>query len=44
KNTDYLIINNSEITELWKNHISYNSYFKELIINLTYFSLYRVPY
>ena len=43
KNTDYLIINNSEILELWENHISYNSYFRELIINLTYFSLYKVP-
>lgn len=43
RNTDYFIINNSEITESWKNHISYNSYFRELVINLTYFSLYRMP-
>jgi len=44
ESTDYLIINNSDVTESWKNHISYNRYFRYLIINLTYFSLYRVPY
>lgn len=44
KHTDYLIVKNSDIPEQWKKHIFYNTYFRELVINLTEFSLYRVPY
>ncbi len=42
KKTDYLIINNSEISENWKTHPTFDRYFRELIINLTHFSLYGI--
>ncbi|MEE9378490.1 MAG: hypothetical protein V3V33_10700 [Candidatus Lokiarchaeia archaeon] len=44
KHADYLIVNNSDVSEQWKKHIFYDTYFRELIINLTEFSLYKVPY
>ena len=44
RHTDYLIFNNSDIIESWKNDNFYNRTFGELIINLTQFSLYNVSF
>lgn len=44
KLTDYFIINNSEITEQWKNNKYYDNWFRKEIINLTDFSLYEFPF